>query len=196
MGSDRSGILAEPPRATAVVLVVTVLLTGLALASPQIAAALDRRPSAVVAGEWWRLITPILINTHGWVQFVSNTLGLAGVGAVVERQWGPRLWLVFYVAGGIAGEAAGLAWQPFGAGSSVAICGLLGSLSTFLLLAVGTGAARLGGIVILASGVLLTILRNLHGPPVVVGASLAAAAWLLRNRPRTARPEPHIRSLD
>jgi rhomboid protease GluP len=174
-----SRIRAGLPRITAIVVVGTVFLTGLALRFPQIEAALGRTP-AIRAGEWWRLLTPIFINTHGWAQFVSNVLALAVVGAVVERQWGPGLWVAFYVAGGLAGEIAGLAWQPFGAGSSVAVCGLLGSLSVFLLLTVRTGAARFGGIVILAGGLLLTALRNLHGPPVLVGAFLAAAAWVIR----------------
>lgn len=174
-----SGIRARPPRITAIVLVVTVLLTGLALVFPRIEATLGRTP-AVRAGEWWRLLTPIFMNTHGWTQLISNVLALAVVGAVVERQWGPGLWVAFYVAGGLAGEIAGLAWKPIGAGSSVAICGLLGSLSVFLLLTVRTGAARFGGIVILAGGLLLTALRNLHGPPVLVGALLATAAWVIR----------------
>jgi hypothetical protein len=35
---------------------------------------------------------------------------------------------VLYLAGGVAGQLSGYAWQPHGAGNSVAICGLAGGL--------------------------------------------------------------------
>ena len=170
----------ELPKTTLVVALVTVLVTGLDLVHPQIGRALQRTPAAIDAHEWWRFITPILINPEGWRQITFNLVSLILIGAIVERQWGGRLWLAFYVIGGVAGEAVGLAWQPIGAGSSVAVCGLLGSLVVSLVLCVRTGPARFGGIFILTGALLLIGLRDLHGPPVLAGASVAAIVWFVR----------------
>ena len=55
------------------------------------------------------------------------------VGCIVERIYGPWRWLLFYLAAGLTGEIAGYAWQPQGAGASVAGAGLLGALLTWLV---------------------------------------------------------------
>ena len=117
------------------------------------------------------------------MQIATNLFGLAVLGAIAERQWGPRWWFVFYLGGGVVGEIAGLAWRPVGAGSSVAVCGLLGSASVSLL-RVGTNPARMGAVFILAGGLLLIVLNDLHGPPILAGASLAACAAVVRRRRR------------
>ena len=105
---------------------------------------------------------------------------LAIIGVIVERIFGGRRWLVLYFAAGVTGELAGLAWKPLGAGSSVAICGLLGALGAWLLRNPRPMQSRFGGIVILVGAVILTALRDLHGPPLLVGIALGWA--MLRQR--------------
>jgi rhomboid protease GluP len=165
------------------VLLLTAAVTGLQAVVPGLLGALQRTPAAL-SGEYWRLISPIIINRGGWKEITVNLLGLAVVGALVEGTWGRRPWPIFYLTGAIVGEGAGLAWRPYGAGSSVAICGLLGALAIWLLGRVEARAGRLCGAAILLGGLVLTGLRNLHGPPLLAGASVAGfMLWRARNRP-------------
>jgi len=183
-------LISGPPRTTAGVFLVTSLATAVGLVHPPFVRAVERSPAALTQNEWWRLISPILVNAHGWMQVTSNLLALAVVGVVAERLWGSRLWIAFYIAGGVAGEIAGLAWKPIGAGSSVAVCGLLGSVAVSLLACMGTRAARIGGSLILAGGLFLTYLRDLHGPPILVSALLAAVILASRRRTVLDKSKP------
>ena len=81
--------------------------------------------------------------------------------------------LLIYVVSGFVGEVAGLAWKPYGAGASVAGAGLLGALALWLAAKNRTTPALFGALVILGGAVVLTILKDLHGPPILAGAALA-----------------------
>jgi rhomboid protease GluP len=98
--------------------------------------ALERTPAIVRSNEWWRLITPIFINRVDAAEIGINLVNLAPLGALAERLLGPKTWLLVYLIAGLVGEAAGLAWKPVGAGSSVAFLGLLGAQLTYALLKV------------------------------------------------------------
>src|SRR5262249_40872012 len=103
------------------------------------------------------------------------------VGTVAERAWGHGWWLGFYLLGAVVGEVAGLAWKPVGAGSSVAVCGLLGSVAVWLLARVATWPGRFGAVVIVGGALLLTARHDLHGPPILAGA-LVAVLLVARRR--------------
>lgn len=126
-----SGRTGKPPVATiAALFVITVfmILQGL---EPAVLAALRRNLPALGAGEWWRVLSPLLVQADGLGQFAANFAGLAIVGAAVERQMGGWWWTALVLAGAVAGEAAGYAWDPTGAGSSLAVCGLAGGFCVF-----------------------------------------------------------------
>ena len=93
-------------------------------------AACQRTPAA--RREVWRLATALLVQEGGLVGAVSNLAFLLALGSVVEEAAAPWAWLAGYLGAGLAGEIAGLAWQPTGAGNSVAICGLAGLLAAVL----------------------------------------------------------------
>jgi rhomboid protease GluP len=80
------------------------------------------------------------------------------------------LWLGMHL---LFGEVAGLAWHPSGAGSSVAVCGLLGALAIVLWRRVQTLGARVGASILIAMGAALTLSADLHGPPILAGAIVA-----------------------
>ena len=84
---------------------------------------------------------------RGGLGTVSNLAFLALLGVLAERLVGPRWWLVAYFGAGLAGELAGYAWQPTGAGNSVAVCGLAGLLIVALL--AGTRLPRLAPMALL-----------------------------------------------
>lgn len=121
----------RPPVATVLSLAVIAAFMVLQTVEPAVLAALRRDLPALQAGEWWRLLTPLLVQSDGWPQFAFNFAGLAILGAAIERRCGWAWWIVLLLAGAAAGEAAGYAWDPRGAGSSVAVCGLVGGLLAF-----------------------------------------------------------------
>jgi membrane associated rhomboid family serine protease len=123
------------PIVTAVVFVVTAVTSVLGLAVPGVLEALERTPQGL-HGEWWWTFTALFVQDGGVLGTVSNLTFLALLGVLAERLVGPRWWLAAYFGAGLAGELAGYAWQPTGAGNSVAVCGLAGVL--VVALAAGT----------------------------------------------------------
>ncbi|MFW2488712.1 rhomboid family intramembrane serine protease [Clostridium chromiireducens] len=116
---------------TVCIICITTVFTLLQFIYPQMLSSLRRNPTALYSGQWWRLFTPLLVHSdkNAWVQFIINMLGIAVLGTAVERLVGRYKFLLLYLAGGLAGEIAGYCgWDPFGAGASVGLCGLLGGL--------------------------------------------------------------------
>jgi membrane associated rhomboid family serine protease len=115
-------------------IVITSIITGLQFIYPEVLSALRRHPGALSTGEWWYLITPLFVHSDGWPQFLFNMASLAFFGITVEPLFGSSRFLVLYFVSGLTGQAAGYAWSPEGAGNSVAVCGLIGSLLVLLLI--------------------------------------------------------------
>ncbi len=86
------------------------------------------------AGQWWRIITPVLVQPDGWGQLVFNLLGLTIVGAALERRTSRPAWTLTYLLGGVGGIAGVSAWHPgdLGGGSSDAVAALIGALTVLL----------------------------------------------------------------
>jgi len=116
------------PPATLICFLLTAAVGAAQLARPAVLETFRRDPAAFAAGEWWRLGTALFVQADGWPQPVSNLAMLAFVGPAVERRRGSAGWLLLYLAGGLAGQLAGVWREPRGAGNSVAILGLVGGL--------------------------------------------------------------------
>jgi len=157
------------PRATAILLLVTATMSGLQAVVTGMEPALRRDPAALSAGEWWRVVTPLVVQDGGLTGTVFNLASLAIVGTVAERLLGSGRWLVQYAVGGLAGEAAGYAWTPHGAGNSVAVCGLAGGLLA-LMLALGRRTPR----VVVPVAVWYTFAIVVDAVATAVGAAAAA----------------------
>jgi len=167
------------PLLTIGVLLVTGICTALQFSYPELLFAFRRTPGLFSQHEWWRLITPILVHDGGWRQIAFNFPATLIVGAIVERVYSRTEWLGLYLLGAVAGELAGCAWQPYGAGNSVAGAGLLGGIAVWLL-TLKSMQARVGVLVLLGGALALTVMRDLHGPPLLAGA--CAGAIMLRRR--------------
>jgi membrane associated rhomboid family serine protease len=115
------------PVLTLIVFVVTATTSVLQFWVPGMLAALQRSPQGL-HGQWWRSGTSMFVQDGGVPGTVSNLLFLLLVGVLAEQVLTRPRWLVGYFGAGLVGEAAGYAWQPFGGGNSVAICGLVGVL--------------------------------------------------------------------
>ncbi len=97
---------------------------------------------------------------------------------------------------GVVGQAFGYLWAPPDAGASVAGAGLLGAVCAWLLSPRGPRAARawMWGVVWLLVGVVLTVVRDMHGPPLLLGFGLGALMlWRERRRQPAGRPDRDAR---
>jgi rhomboid protease GluP len=171
------------PIATASVLAVTVVLTVLQYPFPQVRLALWRDPTALAAGQWWRLVTPLFVQYDAAWQIVVVLACIAGVGVLAERIFGHGWWLLLYLGCGVIGQAFGYLWEPPDAGASVAGAGLLGAVSAWLLSPAGPRQAqvRVWGVIWPLAGIALTLKQDQHGPPLLVGFGLGALVlWLDR----------------
>jgi membrane associated rhomboid family serine protease len=159
------------PVVTAVVFAVTATVSVLGLALPSLLATLERAPAGL-HGDWWRTFSAMFVQDGGAAGTLSNLLFLLVMGALAEQFLERWQWLVCYFGAGLAGELAGYAWQPHGAGNSVAVCGLAGALVVALL--AGSPVPRLVPMVVLYwCGALLSV----HwGVGLLVVCIVAAAA--------------------
>ena len=89
--------------------------------------------AAVAAGEYWRLWTIVLLHGQppfGYLHVFFNMYALYLAGPIVERLYGPRLFVLFYLLCAAAGSVASFAFggDAPSVGASGAIFGLFGVL--------------------------------------------------------------------
>ncbi len=87
--------------------------------------------SRILAGEYWRLITPVFL--HGdMIHLLLNSWSLYVAGSITERLYGHSAFAVIYFVSGLCGSIASLFFTPgAGVGASGAIFGLMGALIYF-----------------------------------------------------------------
>ncbi len=169
------------PRATFVLTILVAASAVSQLAFPALLPTFERNGPRVIHGEWWRLVTSLFVQDGGLSGASSNLAALFLVGALAERRWGTRRWLAIFGLSGIAGGVAGLSWQPVGAGTSIAIFGLAGSVAVATLRDGRRPATLVAGCAI-AAAVLLLLLKDIHGAAAITGMTLAlligrAGSW-------------------
>ena len=98
---------------------------------------------ATLAGEWWRIVTPIFLH-GGILHFFFNSYVLVQLGPLVEEEFGTERFWVVYLASGIAGSALSQFMRPVNTvGASGAIFGLIGLLLVYGWLRGGARGAAL-----------------------------------------------------
>lgn len=84
--------------------------------------------SLLANGEWWRLVTPIVLHI-GMTHLLFNTIALISVGGAAERIYGSGRFLFIYLAAGVFGSINSFLFSPNpSAGASGAIFGCMGAL--------------------------------------------------------------------
>lgn len=173
------------PVATLVALVVVGVPTLLQLTvAPGLLDAWGRDWPRELGGQWWRLVTSLLVQDGGASGAVLNLVGLAVVGALAERAWGARRWAVIAVVAGVGAQLWGAVVQPVGAGNSVVVFGLAAASALAALVRGPVPApvpARVVGALALLAGLGLLVTGDLHGGAVALGA-LTGAVLLGRDR--------------
>ncbi|MEO8262753.1 MAG: rhomboid family intramembrane serine protease [Pseudolysinimonas sp.] len=173
----------KPPWLTFVLVAVTFVVGTFAVFDQAVSDVLRRDFEKLVAGEWWRLISPLVGQDGGLVGLIFNVVVLLFAGAAVENLFGPWMLAGVYLAAGVLSEVAAYTVMPGQgyAGNSVGCMGLAGLLLVSAVVA--DPPARLIGILGLAAGILLLVFWDLHGIGFAVGA-LAGLGYWLKTRPR------------
>lgn len=171
----------SPPIAAIFIIGVTALITTLQFVFPEVLTKFRRDQEALLAGEWFRMVTPLFVQAYGWPQCVINGLAAVILCPLAERLYGKRLLALYFVPG-ILGEIFGYLWSPNMAGSSLGIAGVIGGLFafTFLHRREVSNPARIFAISGTAGAIALCFSRDIHGPPVLIGillASMMAILW-------------------
>lgn len=171
------------PWATLAIFAVTLGVGAFAVFDDTLLDAIRRDGDRLAAGEWWRLITPLVGQDGGLPGLIFNLVLLLVLGAVVENLLGWRVLLVAYLAAGLVSEVAAYTIMPGQgfAGNSVANFGLIG-------LIIGSGVMsghgeRFIGLIGLVAGVVLLILWDLHAVGFWVGVLVGVVGWLVARRP-------------
>lgn len=178
------------PVVSGFVFTVTTVMALLAIPFPGLVDTLGRDPHALADGQWWRLVSPLLVQSSGWVQATLNAAAMLVVGPIAEQALGRTRWLVIYLGSGIAAHAVSMAgWSPFGGGNSVAICGLVAAMAVLYLIQAGPAwrAARLLAGMVPLAGLILCAVRNNHGIGLVAG-SVFGVLFAVLPRPVGIRP--------
>ncbi len=105
-----------------------------ALLSPALMQLTTRSLPRLQTGQWWRIVTPVLVQADGWGQLLFNLLGVAVVGAALERRMPRPAWALAYTLGGVGSVIILIVLRPLatGAGSSDAVAALVGALTVLL----------------------------------------------------------------
>ena len=183
-----SGVLQKRPPARptfpwmwlATSLLVAIML-ALQLRNPILLEHLARAPAIIKQGQLWRGVTALFVQDGSLAGGIFNLVLLASIGPIAERCLGPLRWAIAYLGGGAMTELAALAWQPHGAGNSIACFALAGTL-------VVTGLAGRRGWLPLAAALagtagaaVLLGRQDIHGIGFVVGMAIGAAViWFRR----------------
>ncbi len=173
ISSTEPANFSHPPWATLSLFVAIGIPTTLQFFFPYILTLFRRDTVAFLAGDWWRVITPLFVQDGGVSGSIFNLVSLLIVGSIAERLWGSRRWLIIFFVSGVLCEIIALAWQPVGAGNSGANFALAGSVAVVCLTRNPLRLERIFAVVVLATGMLLLMLHDIHGAATALGAAIA-----------------------
>lgn len=115
------------------ILLINVVVFLLQTLRPGLTSAFGQSPEAIARGEWYRLLTPMLLHA-GFIHIAFNSYALWIYGPAVERVFGSARLLGLYVIAGFTGAVASYAFgkcPSLGVGASGAIFGIIGVLLVF-----------------------------------------------------------------
>lgn len=129
----RSVMRATAPGTIAIIGIVVFVFILQLLVGQEIVHRLALSPSLIDAGEWWRLLTPILVH-GGALHLGLNMYILFMYGPNVEQAFGTIRFVLMFLIAGFLGSAFSYAFPPDSAsvGASGAIFGVVGVLIVYL----------------------------------------------------------------
>lgn len=136
--SQRKVRSVEVKTAPATVSLIAVIVTFFLFQklAPTVTFSLGAFPPAIADGEWWRLLTPMLLHAPNSLWHIGfNMFALWIYGPQAERGFGTPRYLAVFLIAGFTGSAASYALSPcqiLGVGASGAIFGVIGALLVFV----------------------------------------------------------------
>lgn len=176
-----AGVLADlwspPPHRRWPLLTLAVLLligatATLTAARPDLLPLLSRDPAMLASGEVWRAVTALFAPDGGTSGMLFNLGWLLVLGAMAERRFSRPAWLAIYFGGGVAAEFLALAWQPHGAGNSIACFALAGALCSDWRAGAGRWWRVGTGLAGLAAAAVLVFADDVHGIGFIAGMAI------------------------
>jgi Rhomboid family len=178
----RTHFVRQPPWTTLLLIVAIGIPTTLQFFFPSILVLFRRDASAFLADDWWRILTPLFVQDGGVIGSIFNLLSLLVVGSVAERLWGRVRWFIIFFIGAILSEIISLAWQPVGAGNSLANFSLAASVAAICFTSDPLPLERIAACLVLGAGVCLLALHDNHGVAVALGTVIALILIRFDNR--------------
>ena len=138
-----------PPRVTYAIMGVTIFVYLLQMASEFFLSGSDypaylgmKINDAILVGQLWRLITPVLL--HGSLMHIGfNMYALLAIGSGMESRMGHLRFLMLYLVAGFAGNVFSFYFSDANSlGASTAVFGLLAAEGVFLYLNKGLFGQR------------------------------------------------------
>ena len=129
----RSALRATAPATTAIIAIVVFFYLLQMLLGGEVINRLALSPSLIDAGEWWRLLTPILVH-GGLLHIFFNMYILFMYGPNVEQAFGTVRFVLLFLLSGFVASAFSYAFPPDSpsVGASGAIFGIVGVLVVYL----------------------------------------------------------------
>jgi len=171
---------------TTMLLVLVAVPTTLQFFHPELLPLFRRDRIAIMQGEWWRLVTALFFQDGGLWGAAFNLFSLLLVASVAEQLWKKGFVVLFFFAGGIAGELAGLTWQPIGAGNSVGSFGLAASIAVAVLTRSAVKRGKALALLAATADIALLALRDIHGAAAITGGIAALLLRSTKSAPATA----------
>ncbi len=173
------------PRTTLLVALAIAIPTTLQFFYPIVLNTFERDYDQFLAGDWWRFLTPLFVQDGGLSGSIFNLVSLFLIGTVAEQLWGIREWLIIFFGGGVLSELVAFAWQPIGAGNSVANFSLAASIAISCLVPGLSRPARIVAVFALGGGAVLFFLKDIHGAAMLIGSLIAVGLIWLNRRARS-----------
>lgn len=180
-----SAAVGRKPWLTLAVAAAVALVLAAQEVRPRLLPLFQRDAAAIAHGQIYRLFTALWFQ-DGWLEGgIFNLAMLVLIGLWAEQVWPRPIWAAIYFGIGLAAECLALVWQPLGAGNSIAVFGLAGSL-----LATVWDKGR-AGIILMSVGQLaiwvLCFRDDIHGAAALAGL-VAGVVLSRRTRQRNQNP--------
>lgn len=179
---------------TAVPIGVIAAMSTLALAMSAVMDALTRDRDAVQAGQWWRTMTPILLQPSGFAALVFLLVGLAALTPPLVARFGGRRVVAGMVIAGLVPLALSTWLDPGdrSGGSSDVVAGLVGMWAVATVVAGSVADRSWRSVLASGYGAFFTGYLAALASPLAVAAPLignAAAAVAVVAHRRFGRPD-------
>ena len=128
----RSTMAALAPATRAILYVSIAAFIG-QIFIPTLDLRLSLIPIAIASGEWWRLITPVVLHA-GLFHIFMNMYVLTIFGPIIERIYGTAPFVAIYAIAGLTGSVGSYLFSDCnirGVGASGAIFGIAGALFVY-----------------------------------------------------------------